>query len=519
MASFPNHNLQKPSVVSCLQGGSPSPQNRPLNSPSSDFQLKELASPETKQTEDFLTSEFNQLSEEEQTKALNDLYCVGEELSENPNLIEKSLAEFEQQLRNGNFPIIQTALKQNRSYVEDASFRLKFLRANMYNVAKSVNQMVNFLGHKATYFGVDKIARDITLEDLTQEDIELMLSGFYHIQEGTDQGGRVIVYMFNHMLGKYKAETLIRVNYYIWFNILISLPAVQKKGLVAVYWDLRKPGEAMGLPGLHWMVSVLDYIQSVPVRYSASHICTKTGTGSDTLDNFVLGMALKAMPEYARVRARFHQGSDKELQDQLQRHGFPSTFPVDSDGNLRRGILNVWFHLHMANEASCAQTYNRVVVMEERPTASSSTSMADGDEEEDTVAIGTPEHPWGYVGNLIFSGSSNPTPARTNEDAQAHAQRISPDHTEKDVLLGRGRDIQNHVGNIRFREFLTAHQDQYDDAPRNQRRQIAANLYNVLKADGIRFWHKSPADEWEEIGALEGEKKIGQLFRTRRKRK
>ena len=163
-----------------------------------------------KQMEDFLASEFNRLSVEEQTKALNDIYGVGEELKENLDLVQRALAEFEKQLQMGKFPIYEAAVSLNRAYVEDASFRLKFLRANMYNVTRSVNQMVNFLGHKATFFGVDKIARDITLEDMNREDMDLLLSGFYHIQDGTDQSGRVIVYMFNHMLGKCKAETLVR---------------------------------------------------------------------------------------------------------------------------------------------------------------------------------------------------------------------------------------------------------------------------------------------------------------------
>ncbi|KAL3932678.1 MAG: hypothetical protein SGBAC_010738 [Bacillariaceae sp.] len=502
---------------------SASTQNSPLDEPNLQ-NTKQESSDEMKPIEDFLAAEFSQLSAEEKTKALSDMYCV-EDLNENPGMAQQSLVDFEIRLQNGMFPIYEAAWNQNRAYVEDPLFRLKFLRANMYDVSKSVNQLVNFLGHKATYFGLDKLARDITLHDLNQEDMDLMLSGFYHIQDGEDQSGRVVVYMLNHLLGKCKAETLIRVNYYIWFNILLPLPAVQKKGIVAVYWDLTKPGENIALPGLHWMVSVLDYMQSVPVRFSASHICAKTGIGSGMLNNYVVGFTLKAMPQYVRVRSLLHQGSDVELQYHLQRHGLPDTFPVDSNGNVRRGILNVWFHLHMANEASCTDTINRCVVMEEGWTTTAVTDESEEGEEEEVASSANgyiPEQTWGCMGSSLVSGLSAGSSARSSEDgtsSQSNAHRILPDHTEKDVLLGRGRDIQNHIGNIHFREFLTAHQDDYDEAPRNQRRQIATSLYNVLKSDGIRFWHKSSAGEWEEIGALEGEKKIGQLFRTRRKRK
>mmetsp|Transcript_26854 Transcript_26854/g.65263 ORF Transcript_26854/g.65263 Transcript_26854/m.65263 type:complete len:192 (-) Transcript_26854:1309-1884(-) len=151
-----------------------------------------------KRPENLLASEFYNLSRgQERSNNLNDLYCMGDDIDESPALFEKSLAQFEQALQQGNFPMYETAVAQNRAYVEDPSFRLKFLRANLYNVTTSVNQMVDFLNQKAMYFGVDKVARDITLDDLSSEELDLMLSGRYHIQDGTDTDGRVILYSFS----------------------------------------------------------------------------------------------------------------------------------------------------------------------------------------------------------------------------------------------------------------------------------------------------------------------------------
>lgn len=206
MTYFPNYNIHNPPMLSSLS--SASTQNSPLDEPNLQ-NTKQESSDEMKPIEDFLAAEFSQLSAEEKTKALSDMYCV-EDLNENPGMAQQSLVDFEIRLQNGMFPIYEAAWNQNRAYVEDPLFRLKFLRANMYDVSKSVNQLVNFLGHKATYFGLDKLARDITLHDLNQEDMDLMLSGFYHIQDGEDQSGRVVVYMLNHLLGKCKAETLVR---------------------------------------------------------------------------------------------------------------------------------------------------------------------------------------------------------------------------------------------------------------------------------------------------------------------
>jgi hypothetical protein len=171
-----------------------------------DFQKREM-----KGTEDFLAAEMNTLSIQERSKALDDVHCVGEELQEDEGIIQRSLAAFDEEVKAERNPIYELAASQNRAYVEDPAFRLKFLRAKLHDVKQSVRQMMNFLRYKATYFGEDKLARDISLSDLNQDDIDLMLSGLFHVQDGRDRSGRVVIYMFNHMLGRCKAETLVRV--------------------------------------------------------------------------------------------------------------------------------------------------------------------------------------------------------------------------------------------------------------------------------------------------------------------
>lgn len=162
--------------------------------------------------EDILASGMNKLSVQERAEAFDDVHCVGEELKESPEIIQQTLEEFERAVQAECNPTYEMAVDQNRAYVEDPTFRLKFLRANFYDVDRSVRQMINFLQHKAKYFGTDKIARDITLQDLNEEEVEVLFSKSpYHIQEGRDRTGRVVVQMFNTaIVGKGKVETLVR---------------------------------------------------------------------------------------------------------------------------------------------------------------------------------------------------------------------------------------------------------------------------------------------------------------------
>jgi hypothetical protein len=178
--------------------------NRPRQN-SDDFHKGEM-----KETEDFLAAEMHKLSIQEVSKALDDVHCVGEELEEDPDMMKRSLAEFDEEVKAERNPIYELAASQNRAYVEDETFRLKFLRANFYDVKKSVRQMMNLLRHKATYFGKDKVARDILLSDLNGEDVDLMMSGLFHIQDGRDRSGRVVVYMMSHALCRCKEDTMVR---------------------------------------------------------------------------------------------------------------------------------------------------------------------------------------------------------------------------------------------------------------------------------------------------------------------
>jgi len=193
-----------------------------------------------KPSEDFLASELSKISVQERTKALDDLHCVGEDLTETPELIENSLAEMDRILKDKNDPIYNAAASQNKAYVEDPDFRLRFIRANNHDPEKAADQMIGLLTEKEIYFGRDKLGRDITFDDLNDDDLKILLGGRYHIQDALDRNGRIVVYFLNHHL-HLGAESLIRANYFVYFNVLSPLASVQKKGIVVCYYDMSNP--------------------------------------------------------------------------------------------------------------------------------------------------------------------------------------------------------------------------------------------------------------------------------------
>mmetsp|Transcript_11636 Transcript_11636/g.27993 ORF Transcript_11636/g.27993 Transcript_11636/m.27993 type:complete len:302 (+) Transcript_11636:769-1674(+) len=282
----------------------------------------------------------------------------------------------------------------------------------------------------------------------------------------------------------------IRINYYVWFNILIPIHAVQKKGVVAVFYDVMKPGDEHINRGMTFLMHVINFMSCLPIRYSGLHFCLKMREGRNLAWNKVfLDCAVKAAPKSARERARVHHGSDVELQYKLTNYGIPpNTFPVDLDGNLRESILNVWFHNHLAKEGYLKKSHHHHRVPSNEEESLSSTSSGD-DEDEDG-------------GN------------QANVDPNSARDGIR----ETDVLFGRGRLVQYHPGNIRFREFLGEHRDEYESLSRNERRQACVDLTKALVAKGTRFLKQGVVEEWTVCDFEGAVDKVSQFYRTRRRR-
>jgi len=472
-----------------------------------------------KPTQDFLSSELNKLSVQERSKAMEDLHCVGEELKENDVIVQKSLMEFQRVLEEGDYAMYDKAVCLNRDYVENPLFRLWFLRANMHDIKASVRQMEYHLAQKAKYFGEDKIARDITHEDIDDTVKELLLSGLVHIQEARDRTGRVVLIIFNDMLGRWTPETFIRGHYFVMHSILVPIPEVQKKGLVVVYYDMSKGDKKFSLPSLQLMLKIKKYRSSVPVRFSAVHLCLKT-TWTENLapQNSFLEMALKYLNQYTIVRTRAHYGSDMEIQHSLRSYGIVQySLPVDMDGNVRSSIVNGWLHKYFAAERNKSHAYLAHFQL-----------FSDDTDEAIESAGDSPLLLVSNGGSAMEEITQNPTaqhaPSLSESDRPENEERaalpkqvglIEP--TIQDVLLGRGVRLMKHPGNVRFREFIDGYKAEYDKAPRSNRRKVSMKVVSELKSEGVRFLQKGESSIWVESDISEAVNKVQQLFRSRRK--
>lgn len=302
------------------------------------------------------------------------------------------------------------------------------------------------------------------------------------------------------------------------------MPSVQEKGVVVCYYDMSTPETTVALPAFEHLLKVADFVSKVPVRRSGIHFCLKNNHGSLVLSSMLIEKFVRSLQRNANTRSRLHYGSDMELQYILKTYGFSlDTFPVDTIGNLRSDILNVWFHKYIPADqrkgmgidpAAASRMASSVGI----PNSHQAEAMHEGNQQ--TVAS--------TLGNCSNVQAVAHTPAHRNTTSISHTNNLataaaaatkSIEPTANDVLLGKGRAIQMHPGNIRFREFLKEYQEEYNKSQRYKRVNTSTELTKVLIRKGTRFLQKTEDGGWVESDFSAAEKKVKQLFRSQKKLK
>ncbi|CAJ1938207.1 unnamed protein product [Cylindrotheca closterium] len=307
------------------------------------------------------------------------------------------------------------------------------------------------------------------------------------------------MYSIPELIGGASAESYCRVAYYVYFNILISIPEVQMKGLVYVLYDISKKEKQPTMPHINLTMASIDMILSLPIRFSATHYCLKARQEKLGPFNSVLKIVFKVVGDYSycKVRSRLHYGSDTELQYQLRSHGINvDSIPIDAEGTLREDIRNDWFYEHLAGMGRSSIV----------PDASAHSLVSAGGSKG---AIAVNHDPEALVGNAVAHGASG-----------NNVEKYSPIiPTDGDILLGRGRLVQYNPGNIHFRGLVSKYRDAYDTAPGSRRKEIVSEVSRIISSEGRRFLKQIDSGVWVKSNDKETNTKIAQLFREFRKRK
>lgn len=102
---------------------------------------------------------------------------------------------------------------------------------------------------------------------------------------------------------------------------------------------------------------------------------------------------------------------------------------------------------------------------------------------------------------------------RHDESNEGHEMVTLP--LLSDVLLGRGKPIQEHTGNIRLAVMVDDMVPQYNQCSKLGKTQLSVDVVKMVKAASGRFLSKDTGI-WMEVSDNVARDKVSHLFRTRR---
>jgi len=251
----------------------------------------------------------------------------------------------------------------------------------------------------------------------------------------------------------------------MYFHLLMTAlmdEETQKKGAVGVVYAVNSDdGGSNGNanpksmdPIVVWEATKL-LLKAIPIRIEGTHICTNP---SSLGGKFFSSMARFA-GDAGMVRARFHQGSFDEINESLSSFGINNILQVVSS--------------HSANKKKIEKQGRERLYMVK---------------------------------------------------AVEHAKILTPDKlivvvpSSTDVLLGRGKPIQNHPGNMRLGLIAESLLTEYDELEsRQDKTRLAERTMIRMKQAGVRFLTKDNYF-WELANDRMARDRISSTFRTVRDR-
>jgi hypothetical protein len=103
---------------------------------------------------------------------------------------------------------------------------------------------------------------------------------------------------------------------------------------------------------------------------------------------------------------------------------------------------------------------------------------------------------------------------RTLERAKQKVVRVGVPG-RNDVLLGRGKGFQQHIGNVRYRHLIEEHLTQYESVSKIGKKELTEEVVEIIKEASGRFLKEDSAG-WAEVGDDVARFKVSHAFRSMR---
>lgn len=121
---------------------------------------------------------------------------------ESPAMIKEALEKLSEELDKKLADHQKSAYNQSKgvkgSYVETDDFRLRFLRAALFDIPKAAKLLAKFLDVALQFFGPFTLKRPVTLSDFSKEELKIIRKGLCQFLPFRDRSGRRILVVFHN---------------------------------------------------------------------------------------------------------------------------------------------------------------------------------------------------------------------------------------------------------------------------------------------------------------------------------
>jgi hypothetical protein len=150
-----------------------------------------------KAVEEYIQEDFTSLSVDdctEITQEIDGTSCMA--VVETTELLESSLAKLKIELDSIPYKKkvgYQQSQKLPRTYINETSFRLRFLRSQSFDEKGAAIRLVRYCDFVLELFGSFALERRIQLNDFNKQEMKWLLKGYIQLMPFRDQSGRRVI--------------------------------------------------------------------------------------------------------------------------------------------------------------------------------------------------------------------------------------------------------------------------------------------------------------------------------------
>jgi len=373
-----------------------------------------------KSAESLLAHELNKLSFRERESINEEIHGIGVGAAvddETPERLAESFRRLQSELEglcrtHGGVGGIASAFQRSQNvvvrgggatpyaataetYLNSEELRIMFLRCERFDPKKAALRLCRFADLMHDLYGDTGLERAIKLSDIPDDEVAIMRSGRCQVLGARDQAGRrVYVHFFSEAFSALSIETRLRVVMYYSMTLLYNDISTQRNGVVCLGWLHNVQIKAEYLRTGEKVHGRLSH--AMPLRVGAIHYFHPSTDHYDRTVSFALAKIITGLITQYKPHVRVHLGSAMESFYVLESFGISSKqFPVDlSTGKIDLTNNERWLKIRASEERA-----------PKKPRSSS-------------------------------------------------RRRLVECPSQSDVLLGRGKVIMYHPGNIVFRHYI-----------------------------------------------------------------